>query len=141
MSCTQALGFFLSFNLCKQESARCRNKQEKTLGSDPTVRSVLSLPHTHADHPKHVNYVFNQDVGNNVPKAFSGSQCSASVPLVGNTAPAQHYGLQPYCDFKLVTFLYLALLLPTSLAGLREITLLQAKCACDKLPPRPPGTT
>lgn len=67
--------------------------RRKTLGSDPTVRSVLSLPHTHTDHPEHVNYVFNQELGNTVPKAFLVSQCSASVPLVGNMAPIQHYGL------------------------------------------------
>lgn len=63
---------------------------KKTFSSDLTALSVLSLPHTHPDHPKHVNYVFNQELGNNIPKKFLVCKCSAFVPLAGNMAPIQY---------------------------------------------------
>lgn len=63
---------------------------KKTLSSDSIVLSVLSLTHTHTDHPKHVNYIFNQELGNNVPKKFLVYKYSAFVPLIGNMALIQY---------------------------------------------------
>ena len=108
--------------------------RKKTLSSDPTVLSVLSLAHTHPDHSRHVKYIFNQESGNKYQKKFLVCKCSALEPLVGNMAPYSTKVCKLTAIFKLAVVIFLVLI------GLRKVTLLQAKRAWDKLPLRTPGT-
>lgn len=91
-------------------------------------RFQFCLSHT-PQAPRTRELCSNQELGNKASKAFLVCKC----PLTGNVAPIQYYSLQAYCYFKLafVTF--------HILVGLRELTLLQAQCAWDKLPLRTPG--